>query len=280
MINNKTIFKVFFTFLLFLSVNSNAQNSQQFDNQILNIKNSLNILKNITTENEINLMEKHIDSLFIDILASENTFIYDFSDLKQNCSVLFSDDKQMRIITWNIYFNSTGEYKYFGYIQYFNKKDKKFFFYKLNDKSATISNPENAILDDKKWFGCIYYDLVTQKVRKKTYYTLLGWDGNSLMTNRKIIEVLSFQNNKPKFGYDFEINNKSIKRIIFEYNKQVNMSLLWNKTKKMIIWDHLSPSESKFEGLYQYYGPDFTYNGLIFKKKEWQFVENVDVTNE
>lgn len=279
MIKNKTFIKLFFALLFFANINANAQNSQSFDLQINKLLNAFVDLKNKSSEIEIKSQAFYIDSVFSTVLSDQTSFSIDFSTLNSYCSVLEADDRQLRIITWNIYFNNTGTYFYYGYIQYFNEDEQKFSFYKLNDVSETITNPELVELNSNKWFGCIYFDLVTKNDKKNTYYTLLGWDGNNLLTNKKIVEVLSFRSGNPKFGYSFDIDGVTKKRLIFEYSEQVIMSLKWNEKMKMIIWDHLSPIETKYEGMYQYYGPDFTYDGLIFKKKMWQFVSDLNVNN-
>jgi hypothetical protein len=48
----------------------------------------------------------------------------------------------------------------------------------------------------------------------------------------------------------------------------------------MIIFDHLSPSKPSYAGNYQYYGPDFSYDGLKFEQGIWELVENVDIRNQ
>ena len=47
----------------------------------------------------------------------------------------------------------------------------------------------------------------------------------------------------------------------------------------MIIMDHLAPEDSRFEGQYQFYGPDFSYDALEFKKGEWVFQRDVFAKN-
>lgn len=278
MIKYKTFFTLFFALLFFLNLSINAQNSQSFDLQINNLADAFVCLKNKSSEIEIKSQAFYIDSIFSVVLSDENSFFVDFSALNKYCSILVSDDKQLRIFTWNIYFNNSGTYFYYGYIQHLDD-EQIFSFFKLNDASETITNPELVELNENKWFGCIYFDLVTSRNKKNTYYTLLGWDGNNLFSNKKIVEVLSFKSAKPKFGYNFDIEGIAKKRLVFEYSEQAVMSLKWNEKMKMIVWDHLSPIEAKYEGMFQYYGPDFTYDGIIFKKKRWQFVSDVNVNN-
>jgi hypothetical protein len=45
----------------------------------------------------------------------------------------------------------------------------------------------------------------------------------------------------------------------------------------MIVFDHLSPSESIYEGQRQYYGPDFTFDGYKFVNKRWKLFPDLDL---
>ena len=278
MYNYKTFLVFFLLLSLFFSHKTIGQNSQSIDSLTSIAVDKFTQLKASDNDKLTLNLSSSLDSLLISIFSDEKSFDYDFSELKKHCSILKSDDNLVQIISWNIYL-STGEYNYFGYIQYKPKKSDDFYFYRLNDKSNSIEHPKFSNLNANKWFGCIYYDIIEQKEKKKTIYTLLGWDGNNLLTNKKIIEVVSFKNNKPNFGYNFEIKNKKYKRLIFEYNKRVSMTLRWDKKMKIIVWDHLAPKELRYKEMYQFYGPDFTYDALKFESKKWVFIDNIVVTN-
>jgi len=279
MYNYKTFLLLFLLLSLFFSHKIHSQNSYNTDSLLNTTVDKFIQLKASDNDKLTLYMSNILDSMLISIFSDEKSFDYDYSTLKKHCSILKSDDGCMQIISWNIYI-STGDYHYFGYIQYKPKKSNEFYFYQLKDKSSSIEHPKFSNLNTNKWFGCIYYDIIEQKEKKKTIYTLLGWDGNNLLTNKKIVEVVSFQNNKPNFGYNFEINGKKFKRLIFEYNKRVSMTLRWDEKMNVIVWDHLAPKEYKYKGMYQFYGPDFTYDGLKFEKRTWIFFDNIVVTNE
>jgi hypothetical protein len=57
------------------------------------------------------------------------------------------------------------------------------------------------------------------------------------------------------------------------------MSLRYDPQKKMIVFDHLSPTKPSLEGQYEFYGPDFTYDGLKFEKGVWEHYQNIEITN-
>ncbi len=269
----KIFVKLFLIFFIFNFQFSFSQSEQLADNQLVAIRDYFSSLQNQKDENSrINTANK-IDSLFLVLLNDKNSFDDSLNIINDYASILFSSDKKIRVITWNNYFDDGG-FKYYGYVQYFDNDDN-FYFEKLIDTSDEIQNPENKNLTPENWFGCIYYRIITLKHKKNTFYTLIGWDGNDFRTNKKIIEVFRINNNKIDLGYPFEIKNKKYKRLIFEYNNQATMSLEWHGKEKMIIWDHLAPEKPKFQGFYEYYGPDMTHDALKWKKGKWIFIEDL-----
>jgi len=276
MIENKIFIKLF----LGLSfINISCLSAQSIDNQVITLKNLFEKIKSQNTDDSVIFYAKKADSICNNIFSNPNSFDFSFDLLKNYASFLTSEDNKFKIITWNIATQNSANYKYFGYIMYRPKKNSQVFYYKLTDKSDNIKNPQKSSTSTKKWFGCLYYQLITNKAGSKTYYTLLGWDGNNLTSNKKIIEVITFKNNKPIFGYDFDIEGEKLKRIIFEYNKQAEMILHFDENAKMIVWDHLAPPSPKYKDMFQFYGPDFTYDGLKFKQRKWYFFSNIDIKN-
>jgi hypothetical protein len=154
--------------------------------------------------------------------------------------------------------------------------------YPLLDKSSEIKNPENAITDNKKWFGMLYHRIIHTKVKSKDYYTLLGWDGNDKFTQKKIIDVITFdKTGVPHFGADiFNYQKKFPKRVIFEYSATCSMSLKYSTKKDSIVFGHLAPLKPQFEGQYQYYCSDMSFDGFGFKKGKWNYGKDLNAVNE
>jgi hypothetical protein len=196
--------------------------------------------------------------------------------------MLESPDRQVRVFTWDVEAED-GTHMYYGFVQAYNKKSKKYEVYQLTDKSDAIKDPENAILDNTKWFGAYYYQVAQVKYKQKKYYVLLGWDGNNRITNKRLIEVLYFnEKGFPKFGdaiFTAE-NGKIKKRVIFEYQAGIFMSLRYEDEKQVIVFDHLSPSNPNLEGQYEFYGPDFSYDMMEFKEGKWQYKKDVLPRND
>ncbi|MCW3072857.1 MAG: hypothetical protein JWO44_2747 [Bacteroidetes bacterium] len=230
---------------------------------------------------------------FEEILLQPNSFDdYQFDSLRNDIGVLTAADNKFRIINWNVA-KDDGTQEYFGFIQeHFSETTKKGLFkrfrvdsmqlYPLIDKSAEIKNPENAITDNKKWFGLLYNRIIIKKVKSKTYYTLLGWDGNDKFSQKKIIDVLTFDNKGiPHFGADiFNYQKKYPKRIIFEYSATCSMSMRYSNKKDSIVFGHLAPIQPKLEGQFQYYCSDLSFDGFGFKKGKWNYGEDVNAVNE
>ncbi len=234
---------------------------------------------------------KRFIAFWNEILKDEKSLLFPFDSLKKDVSILMSPDKKFRIITWNIE-REDATHAYFGFIQVNNSKTiKKGLFKKtttysydlfsLVDKSATVTNPESYIGEPSKWFGMLYVDVIKSD---DDFYTLIGWDGHSKLTQRKFIDVLTFKpDGTPVFGKDvFKIPNKFTKRVMFEYASEVAMSLKYNSSRQQIIFSHLAPNtiDPILQGQTQYYGPDGSFDALYMKKGRWVYQADIDIRKD
>jgi hypothetical protein len=96
-----------------------------------------------------------------------------------------------------------------------------------------------------------------------------------------MVDALSFQGKTVILGSSMFVDEdeRSAHRLIYEYANDVSMALNYDDKEKMIIMDHLAPEDSRFEGQYQFYGPDFSYDALIFKKGLWRLELDVFAKN-
>lgn len=243
-----------------------------------------NICKNLYTPGKSDAdKQKYNRELLITferVLNTDNSFDFPFDSLKKDMAILLSPDEKFRIINWDLA-KDDGTYEYYGFIQMKHAEPNMKSLYPLIDKSAEIKNPENAISDNKKWFGMLYYYIIPKKVKKKTYYTLLGRDGNDKLSIKKIIDVLTFDaNGTPHFGANiFNMQKKYPKRVIFEYSASCKMSLKYNDKKDSIVFDHLAPTQPQLEGQFQYYCGDMSYDGFGFKKGQWNYGIDLNAIN-
>ncbi len=250
-------------------------------------------------------MNKQLQTKLDALLKADDQMQTDLSTLP-NCGVLVSNDKKVRIITWNSPIDTGGQ-QYFGFLQVLNSKFNKYLSYKLMDKSRGMDKPERNILTPDKWMGCLYYKIIETGSGRKRVYTLLGWDLGNNYTSRKFVEVLSLNaNGVPSFGGNFfqqyykkqkvkgvnqdpgmpKVNYASGKRNllktrwIFEYKFGVQVKLSYDEITKSIYVPHLSPANPSLTGQYQFYGPDLSVDALKWKGGKWVLYEDVDARNE
>ncbi|MBI2269767.1 MAG: hypothetical protein HYU69_05345 [Bacteroidetes bacterium] len=252
------------------------QGFKAYEDTLLQLEKNLYSVKTDKAKQEINTKFKTVFERALNICTS---FEYPFDSLKE-IGRIYSPDKSFRIINWDIP-KEDGTYNHCGFIQTYDARRKTCRLYALIDKSDDIKNPDNTVGDANKWIGMLYYKIIPVKVKRKKYYTLLAKDGNDKLTGKKIIDVLYFvSDGSPRFGVDlFKLEKRSPKRVIFEYSAQTAMSLKYFEETKRIVFDHLSPSQPGFEGQHQYYGPDFSFDALEFKKGKWVYVADVDARN-
>ncbi len=242
------------------------------------------------SEAERSEANKKIIGIWDRIVDNPRIMDYSFDALKNDYSILMPPDKKFKLITWNIYKND-GTYAFFGYLLVNNsKRIKKGFFkyetlqayetFKLIDRSVTVKSPETYIGAPDKWFGMLYYSVITCD----GFYTLIGYDANDKMTQRKFIDVLYFKpDGSPVFGKDvFKFPRKNPRRLMFEYSSSITMSIKYNEKRGQIIYSHLAPNTEGelLQGQYQYYGPDGSYDALELRKDKWVTIEDVDARGD
>lgn len=235
-------------------------------------------LANSTSEmKRIQINEKILDTLR-EVVNQPGSFGYSF-DAIENAGILQSEDNKVKLYNWNLPYND-GLHDYYCFIQYKSDEDNDIKVFELKDKSDSIEEPESAIIQYPEWYGALYYNIIPIKTRtNETYYTLLAYDMNDYLTDKKIVDVLRFdEGNKPVFGASIFKNRREVSnRLIFEYGEFASMMLKYDKDKEMIVYDHLSPSSPEYEGQREYYGPDFSYDGLKYENGIWNTYFDLDL---
>jgi hypothetical protein len=283
----------YFIIVVFLVARSVIAFSQVEDKvDLKKIEDSLKVLGKIILNGETDFIKYHGNESFLKLmegaLISKNSFDYHFDSLI-TIARLRSEDNKLRVLNWLLR-KTDGTYEYFGFLQAWNNKQKKYTIYQLRDYSDSINSPETRSLSPLNWYGALYYKIISCKSHGKKCYTLLGWDGNNNVSQKKIIDVIYINSNdKPVFGASiFKYNKKLFKRIIFEYNSTVSMSLKYEKQflesgkkrRPMIIFDRISPLAKGLEGMYQYYYPETNiFDAFIFRNGKWEFIKDIDARN-
>ena len=144
----------------------------------------------------------------------------------------------------------------------------------LFDYSMYTGKPEDSVRKKEQWIGAIYYRIIQKEHNGKKYYTLLGFDDFSISSNKKWMEVLTFNNGEPEFGGPYiSFKNDSIKipvksRFHIEYKKEANTTFNYNPELDMIIVDHLI-SETEEPAKKSTYIPDGDFEGFKWENGQW-----------
>jgi len=274
--------KIFF--LTLFSILTISVFSQKVSKQLIaEYEDTLKVMAHTIMNGENQAVKTEANNAFIstlqEVLQFERSFNYPFDSLK-TISIKTSSDSKIRIYTWLLR-KDNGNYQYFGFVHYKNKSKKRYEIITLNDNSENIRRPENEQLDNNNWYGALYYDIIYIKKKGRTYYTLLGWDGNNDISTKKIIDVMYFSGReKIKFGASiFKKGKTTTKRFIIEYNATSTISVRYEEKEKRIIFDHLMPMRKDLEGLHEYYIPDGTYNAMKYTNGKWEFKNDVAANN-
>ncbi len=192
--------------------------------------------------------------------------------------VIENENKTLRIATYMVVYDDFDS-KCFGIIM--RQTSRGVLLTRLNDNTENIKLPERTKCNAKSWYGAIYSSVVELKMGKETYYTLIGYKSNDGLVKTRVIETLSFSGDKCQFGAPIFVHDRATYlRRVFKYSAQVNMMIRFDEKLQMIVFDHLSPSNTMFRNEYRYYGPDFSYDAYEHTKKGWIFSSDIDLRNQ
>ncbi|MBL0126715.1 MAG: hypothetical protein IPP83_04490 [Flavobacteriales bacterium] len=184
-------------------------------------------------------------------------------------------DGRFRLITWNIP-RENGTYRYEGFV--LGQAGRKSSLFELRDMTSGIPSPELAELGPDRWFGALYYQVIPAKKGGRTYYTLLGWKGQSNSETQKVIEVLSFRGDKPRFGAPVFGGGKLKQyRRTFAFAYQSTMMLHYEAEQQRIVLDHLAAARADMEGKPAFMGPDMSFDAFVWNKGEWTYQRDIDL---
>jgi hypothetical protein len=209
-------------------------------------------------------------------LKVKNSFYYPFDSVA--ISKLYSPDSAFRIFTWQL---QKDEYVYLqkGAIQ-MRTPDGSLKLFPLHDVSMFTKNPADSVRSRENWVGAIYYRIVLKTFNNKKYYTLLGFDDFSIASNKKWMDVLTFNDNgEPVFGgpisyTDSSKKTKLIPRFSIEYKKEAKTFFNYDPELDMIVFDHLI-SESNEPERRETFIPDGDFEGFKWQNGQWVHVDKV-----
>jgi hypothetical protein len=268
---------ILIAFLFLFVTQANAQRFTKAELKILHKKqDSLSILSWRISNEFTNIDRLRSDSLFTRILvrtlALKNSFYFGFDSVQ--IAKVYAPDSSFKIFTWQIE-KGKDKYRQRGVIQY-KTTDGKMKITPLIDNSEFMEE-YNVVTDAKNWVGALYYNILLNEYQGKKIYTLLGFDENNKESNKKWIEVLTFnEKNEPVFGgpYFKHTTQGMRNRFDVEYKKESHVKINWDPEQQMIIYDHLS-SENGFVNQRKTYVPDGDYEGFKWDNGMWVHNEKV-----
>lgn len=216
---------------------------------------------------------------FVRALKIKNSFYYPFDSL-QTVSRLYAPDSSFRIFTWQL---KKDAYFFLqkGAIQ-MKTPDGSLKLFPLFDASMFGGKPLDSVRNKDNWIGAIYYKIIEKTYKDRNYYTLLGFDDYSLGSNRKWMEVLTFDaKGEPRFGgpyISFKEDTGKIKptlnRFYIEYKKEARAIFKFDPELDMIVYDHLISEDDQPERKESYI-PDGDFEGFKWKDGQWIHVNKV-----
>lgn len=240
---------------------------------------SFNMINDSIEPQRYNASYKFIKTL-VSALKTPYSYEFPFDSLK-TISIQHSPDQKFRIFTWHV-MNNDGSYRFYGTIQT-NTANGQLQMFPLVDYSPTLKNPADSVYSNNKWYGAQYYKIIPViKGTENPYYVLLGWKGHTIQSTKKLIEILSFKDGKVYFGMPvFEGASEYVNkhRIIFEYNRRASMFLNFDSEENLIVFDHLAPPDPNLEGKFEFYGPDFSYDGFKLINAKWKLISDLELKN-
>jgi hypothetical protein len=273
---------IYIIFLFAISTAAEAQRIAPADLKILRKKeDSLKLfVKNVIVDS-LTAGRMRSDSQFVKTLVRglqvRNSFYYSFDGIK-GIRNLYAPDSTFRILTWEISFDD-----YYcrqrGAIQY-RTPDGSLKLVPLRDYSEFSDDALDSMRTKDTWIGAVYYNIIETKYNGKNYYTLFGFDENSVRSNKKWIEVLTFDSrNMPVFGGQFTFDKDSVRRktqyrFSIEYKKDASTTVNYDPDLDMILVDHLI-SETDEPDLPYTYVPDGDYEGFKWTNGKWEHVDKV-----
>jgi len=210
-------------------------------------------------------------------LKISNSYLYPFDRLKDKINIIYADDQSFRIFNWEIVPSQVLKV-YFGAIQMPSERLK---LYGLRDYSEQLGKgAQDSILTGGKWFGALYYRIMTVNVGGRKVYNLFGLNSSDPRSNRKVLDPMTIDEKgvvfgAPIFGVASEnFPRQRINRFVLEYKKEVHAGLNWDDERKVIIFDKLVSQVNDPNRKYTYV-PSGQYDGLRWGNDMWNYVRDL-----
>jgi len=260
-----------------------AKEKLQFIKQQDSLKIFANDIVNAPEPNQRFRADSNFIKMLVRTLKIPNSFYFPFDSL-QTISKLYAPDSSFRIFTWQI---KKDVYVFLqrGAIQ-MRTADGSLKLFPLHDVSMFTKKPQDSVRNANNWIGAIYYRIIQKNFNGKNIYTLLGFDDFTINSNKKWMEVLTFnEKGEPVFGGPYfsfkndsaKVSKKQADRFYIEYKKEASTTFNYDSSLNMIVYDHLI-SETEEPARKESYVPDGDYEGFSWTNGQWLHVPKVFTT--
>ena len=210
-------------------------------------------------------------------LKIPNSYFYPFDKLKDKINIIYADDNGFRIFNWAIVPTASTK-RYYGAIQLPSDKLKLF---GLRDYTEEMGKgAEDSILTGGKWFGAIYYRIMSHEVEGHKVYTLFGLNSSSSISNKKVLDPLTIDEQgitfgAPIFGVASEnFPRQRVNRFILEYKKGTQVTMNWDNEKLAIVFDQLVSQMNDPHRKYTFV-PSGEYDGFRWGNDMWNYIRDL-----
>ena len=210
-------------------------------------------------------------------LKVPGSFKYKFDSLEKRINIIYPEDRSFRIFNWAIAPEENTR-RYYGAIQ-MNSDELKL--YPLIDCAPDLGKgAEDSVLTGGKWFGALYYRIIPHDIDGKTVYTMFGVNAGNPMTNKKVMDPMTFTDKGVVFGaqiFNVRSQNKPTERInrfIIEYKKQVQASMNWDNEAGAVYFDKLA-SETNDPNRKYTFVPTGQYDGFKWAEGYWNYIQDL-----
>lgn len=217
------------------------------------------------------------------MLQMDGAAQYAFDSLKnKTVSILQPKDEKFRIFTFNMV-TLSGKYQNFGYLEVKHGNETEIFPL-LDTAKKPLKDYLSIELETDQWLGALYYEIVPFKVRRKKAYMLIGYDGSTIHSNKKVLDILWFDKKVPVFGMpvfkESEFSKKPAYRVVYEFHNDSRMLLRYEDKRKIVVLDKLNPAFPEAVNDFYYYIPTGDYDYFKLDRKGFwvkDALENFDL---
>lgn len=240
----------------------------------------LETLRKSRSNSELALNNINFTEELKEVLKYPGVMDYPFEKLT-TMSTIKSPDAEFRLFNWNIE-DEHQQHQHFCFLV--RKKGNRTYVTEFKEDKITLPPRPDGMLTAKRWYGALYYKIVPVRSGNKTLYTILGYNGSSRSSNKKILDVFWFKGKTLRIGYPLFQDERDpsvlLRRVFFEYSDKTTISVKHLKDINKIVFDHLTPETPNLKGMYEYYVPDMSYDAYYWEDGFWKYQADISVGND